>query len=74
MKDLINVLIKKIRLWNPKYFPNPFYSPSLAGIEASKAFLKEFIKGLEGKGEPTKEGWEMIYRSAKAAIFFDDEG
>jgi len=42
----VSRLWRRVRLWNPRYFINPFYSPSIAGLEAAKEFLKGFEDGF----------------------------
>lgn len=38
-------LIRKIRLWNPKWLPNPFYSPSVHVQECGPIFLEGWVQG-----------------------------
>jgi len=50
--EWLESLQKRIRVWNPRYIPNPFYSPSLAVIEGwkkavgSKKEAQDLIKRL----------------------------
>lgn len=73
---MIKSLILKIRLWNPKYFINPFYSPSLDGIRIGGEMVKLMAEAIEGKHnyKPISfETWEQIERSARAVFLFDKD-
>jgi hypothetical protein len=36
-----------LRTWNPRWFVNPFYSPSVAGYVAGAKFIRDMMFGIE---------------------------
>jgi len=36
-----------LRTWNPSWFVNPFYSPSVAGYVAGAKFIRDMMLGIE---------------------------
>ena len=60
---MLKRFIRRLRVWNPRYIPNPFYSPSLAHLERFEGIadgLKDFW-GAEAQRDALIIDWNEMH-------------